>query len=93
MLTGVFEAITRDEISDLIKNKGGKCTGSVSGKTNYLIAGAKLEDGREACESNKYKNAVAKGVPILTETQFEEFVRKRAGFANFTLGKRNEILA
>ena len=45
-----------------IKDKGGKCPSAVSGKTNYLIAGSKLEDGREATESRKYKEAEKKGI-------------------------------
>ena len=51
--TGVFDIISRDGLVQFIKDKGGKSPGSVSGKTNYLIAGSKLEDGREVNESKK----------------------------------------
>ena len=64
-------------------------TGSVSGKTNYLIAGFKLEDGREVFTSGKYQKAEKTGVKILTEETFEELVRKLSGQKNFVLGKRS----
>jgi len=41
-------------------------TSAVSGKTNYLIAGFKLEDGREVFSSARYQKAEKKGVKILT---------------------------
>ena len=44
---------------------------AVSGKTNYLVSGEILEDNRPANESSKYKNAVSRSIPILTEKQFK----------------------
>lgn len=41
-----MSGIDRDTASKVIANHGGKCTGSISGKTDYLIIGEKLEDGR-----------------------------------------------
>ena len=38
-VAGVLDSMERDECADLIKSYGGKVTGGVSGKTNYLIAG------------------------------------------------------
>lgn len=61
VLTGVFEELGREKLEQFITAHGGRCTGSVSGKTNYLIAGSKLEDGREVTQGNKYKTAKAKG--------------------------------
>jgi hypothetical protein len=43
---------------------------AVSAKTDFLLVGKLLEDGREATTSNKYKNAVEKKVTILTEEEF-----------------------
>lgn len=37
-----------------IAQKGGLNRTSISRKTNYLITGTKLEDGREICEGNKF---------------------------------------
>ena len=69
-MSGVFNDITREKLESMITEYGGRCTGSVSGKTDYLIAGYKLEDGREVTQGGKYKNATAKGKPILDEQAF-----------------------
>jgi BRCT domain type II-containing protein len=47
VITGEFQGITREFLETFIKTHGGRNTGSVSGKTNILITGYKLEDGRE----------------------------------------------
>lgn len=39
MITGVLESIEREEAKSLIERYGGKVTGNVSKKTNYLIMG------------------------------------------------------
>ncbi len=41
VITGTLAGMTRDEAKKLIQRAGGKVTGTVSGKTNYLIAGEK----------------------------------------------------
>ena len=57
MVSGIFNEISRDKLEQLIAEYGGRCTGSVSGKTDYLITGHKMEDGREVTQGGKYKNA------------------------------------
>ena len=44
---------------------GGRITKQVSGKTNFLIVGNELEDGRRVKEGSKFKNAFEKGIPIV----------------------------
>lgn len=39
VISGVFQKHSRDDLKDLIEKNGGKNTGSISGKTNYLLAG------------------------------------------------------
>ena len=51
MLTGSLANLTRDEAKERIEAKGGKVAGSVSKKTDYVVAGAdpgtKLEQAKE----------------------------------------------
>lgn len=67
VLTGILEKFTRKEASDLIEKHGGKTSGSVSKKTNYVLAG---EDA-----GSKLTKAQNLGVEIITEEQFEEMMK------------------
>lgn len=60
VISGVFSKISRDEAKDLIEAHGGKCSGSVSSKTNYLLAG----DGMGPA---KLEKATQLGVKIISE--------------------------
>ena len=64
VLTGALQKFTRSEASKLIKERGGKVTGSVSNKTDYLLVGedpgSKLDKAREL------------NVKILSEEAFEK---------------------
>ena len=92
VVSGVFDAISRDGLEKFIEDKGGKKTGAVSGKTNYLITGHKMEDGREVNLGGKYKSAKAKNIPIYTEQDFERFIERRTGLKNFCIGSRKDVL-
>ena len=70
----------------MISDYGARCTGSISGKTDYLIIGYKLEDGREVTQGGKYKAATKKGTKIIDEQGFEKLMKKRLGDPDFTLG-------
>lgn len=59
VVTGTLPTLGRKEATELIENNGGRCTGSVSKKTDYLLAG-------EAAGS-KLAKAQALGVPVITE--------------------------
>ncbi|MBR5055734.1 MAG: NAD-dependent DNA ligase LigA, partial [Bacteroidales bacterium] len=61
VVSGNF-SISREEMKRLIASHGGKCTGSVSGSTTYLLAGEKA--GPE-----KLKKAEKLGVKILSEEE------------------------
>jgi DNA ligase (NAD+) len=39
VITGTLPSMTRDQAKEFIEENGGKVTGSVSGKTDYLVAG------------------------------------------------------
>ena len=47
VVSGIFESISREKLEEFINSHGGRNTGSVSGKTSYLVVGYKLEDNRE----------------------------------------------
>lgn len=61
--SGTFTKVSREELENLIIKNGGKKSGSVSKKTDYLIAGDKM--GPE-----KRKKAEEFGVKIITEDEF-----------------------
>ena len=61
VLTGTRPTMSRDEASELIKNAGGKTSGSVSKKTDYVVAG-------EAAGS-KLTKAQSLGVKIISEEE------------------------
>ncbi len=63
VVSGVFEKYARDEIKKLIELNGGKNVGSISSKTNYVLAGDKM--GPE-----KRKKAEELNIPIITEADF-----------------------
>ena len=65
VVSGVFEKFSRDEIKDLIIQHGGKNTGSISGSTDLLVAGAKMGP-------SKLQKASKLGIKIVDE---EEFLR------------------
>jgi len=50
--------LSRDTASDFIKSLGGRVTTTVSGKTDYLVVGSILEDGRAVEEGSKFKRCV-----------------------------------
>ena len=62
VITGSVEHFAnRGEVKELIESLGGKVTGSVTGKTNYLINNDK---------ASKNKKAKELGIPILSEEDF-----------------------
>ena len=60
--TGSLESFTRDGIAETIRAAGGKPSGSVSKKTDYLVAGAKA--------GSKLTKAESLGVTVLDEEGF-----------------------
>lgn len=67
VLTGSLEKYTRGEAANLIEKFGGKTSGSVSKKTDYVLA------GEEA--GSKLDKAEKLGVAIITEQEFEEMIK------------------
>ena len=63
VLTGTLPTMTRDEASDLIKERGGKVSGSVSKKTSIVLAGE--EAGSKLTKANEL------GVRVINEEEFK----------------------
>jgi DNA ligase (NAD+) len=63
VISGVFNKYSRDELKDLIEKNGGKNVGSVSAKTNYLVAGENMGPA-------KLEKATQLGVNIISENDF-----------------------
>jgi DNA ligase (NAD+) len=64
VVTGTLPSLSRKEAKDFIESHGGKVTGSVSGQTNYLLAGESA--------GSKLDKAKKLGVPIISESQMRE---------------------
>ncbi len=69
VFTGSLEGWTRDEVQRLVERLGGRATSSVSGETDYVVAGpgagSKLDEARR------------RGVPVMDEEAFVRFVEER----------------
>lgn len=68
VLTGTLPTLKRDQAKEMIEKRGGKCSGSVSKKTSYVVAGE--EAGSKLDKANEL------GIPVLNE---EEFLRMIGG--------------
>ena len=69
MITGSLNHYkNRDELVSIIEQLGGKVSGSVSSKTNYLI------NNDVASTSGKNKKAKDLGIPIISENQFVQMI-------------------
>ena len=68
VVTGRLETMSRSEAQNRIKSLGGKATGSVTGKTNYLVAGAEA--------GSKLDKAQRLGVHVIDETEFIAFMEE-----------------
>jgi len=66
VVTGTLSRFTRDEAKELIVKHGGKASGSVSSKTDYLLAGEKA--------GSKLTKAQDLEVPVLSEEEFLEML-------------------
>jgi DNA ligase (NAD+) len=69
VFTGGLANRSREEAGELVQQHGGKVSGSVSKKTDYVVVGTD--------PGSKYDKAKELGVPILTESEFEKLLGLR----------------
>lgn len=67
VISGVFNRHSRDELKDLIEQNGGKNVGSISKKTNFVLAGENMGPA-------KLEKATSLGVKIISEEEFEKMI-------------------
>lgn len=67
VVSGVFTQFSRDEIKAAVEQHGGKNVGSISKKTDYVLAGDKMGP-------SKLKKAEDLGIPIISEIDFLEMI-------------------
>ena len=67
VVSGTFETMDREQLKNVIKENGGKLGSSISGKTNYLVAG-------ENMGPSKKEKAEKLGVILLTEDEFTKMI-------------------
>jgi DNA ligase (NAD+) len=67
VLTGTLARFTRDEAKKMIEDAGGKVTGSVSKKTDYVVAGTDA--------GSKLDKAKDLGVAVIDEKEMENIIR------------------
>ncbi len=68
VLTGTLPTMTRQDARDVIVKNGGKVTGTVSGSTDFLVAGES--------PGSKLEKAQQLGIPVLDEAGLLELVRQ-----------------
>jgi DNA ligase (NAD+) len=68
VITGTLPTWSREDAKAFIEQHGGKITGTVSNKTNYLLAGEKA--------GSKLTKAQSLGVPIIDEVKLKKLVEK-----------------
>ena len=71
VFTGSLERFSRSEVKDVARSLGAKVTGSVSKKTDYVVAGDEAGSKRDKAEEL--------GVPILDEAGFVDLIEERGG--------------
>ncbi|KFP18033.1 Replication factor C subunit 1, partial [Egretta garzetta] len=72
VITGVLECIERDDAKSLIERYGGKVTGNVSKKTNYLVMG-------RDCGQSKCEKASTLGTKVINEDGLFDLIRTMPG--------------
>jgi DNA ligase (NAD+) len=66
VLTGTLVSLTREDAKEKLQNRGAKVSGSVSKKTDYVVAGDKA--------GSKLEKAQELGITVITELELEKLL-------------------
>ena len=66
VITGSFDAVSREEIKDIIRENGGNISSTVSKKTNYLVLGSN--------PGSKYEKAIKMGIKNISFKEFKKLI-------------------
>ena len=66
VITGSFNELSREQIKDIIKEKGGIPSSGVSSNTDFVILGEN--------PGSKYKKAMELGIELITEDKIKDFL-------------------
>jgi len=72
IISGIFSQHSREEIKEIIEQNGGKNVSSISGNTDFLVAGKNIGPG-------KLEKAYKYGIPIISEEELLQMIRKKKG--------------
>ncbi|MBX2978978.1 MAG: NAD-dependent DNA ligase LigA [Flavobacteriales bacterium] len=67
VVSGVFRNFSRESIKEAVERNGGKVSGSISSKTNYVLAGADMGPAKRT-------KAEQLGVPVIDEDEFMRMI-------------------
>ena len=70
VITGTLPTLSRSDAKKLIESKGGKVTGSVSSKTDFLVLGAD--------PGSKLDQARQRGITMLSEDDLQQLIKSRS---------------
>ncbi|MDR1619603.1 MAG: NAD-dependent DNA ligase LigA [Clostridiales bacterium] len=79
VITGTLQSLGRREAEQLIERVGGKAGGSVSKKTDFVVAGENA--------GSKLAKAVGLGIPVLSEAEFLDLIGRVQQAANTHAGE------
>ena len=68
VVSGVFSTVSRTELKKLIEDNGGKVSGSISGKTSFVVAGENMGPSKRTKADNL-------GIPIISEEDFLNMIK------------------